>query len=171
MPQAQPVSTSGGLPADPLSVIGELIRSTDGALARMRLNQLASVPMEQGNRLVWLLELPVRHPDNSAEVVTMRIEQDQASSDTSEKAAWTADLAFDLGTKGALRARVALRAGRISVLFWADADQTRTEVQEKLPQLKTDMEKKKLDVATLNAGPGQPAPEELTHASLLETRA
>jgi hypothetical protein len=171
LPQPQPVMQAGTLPADALSLVGELVNNAEGALARVRLNQLGSIAPDNGSRLVWLLELPVRHPDNRAEVVTMRIEKDDAGQDGQVQSAWTADLAFDLGAKGELRARVALRAGRVSVLFWADADQTRAEVRDKLPRLRNAMEQKQLDVATLSAGADQPAAPPVPSASLLETKA
>ncbi|MDH3767981.1 MAG: flagellar hook-length control protein FliK, partial [Gammaproteobacteria bacterium] len=171
LPHAQPVAQPPVLPTDLLSLVGELIGNSDGALARVRLNQLASVTPEHNNRLVWLLELPVRHDDNRAEIVALRIEKEGEGQSAEQNAAWTADLAFDLGTKGELRARVALRAGRISVSFWADVESTRSEVNEKLSGLQDTMEKKQLDVGCLSCGAGRPADPPAPQASLLETQA
>ncbi|MDH3589042.1 MAG: hypothetical protein OEQ74_06535, partial [Gammaproteobacteria bacterium] len=43
LPHPQPVTQSTALPGEPTSLVGELIRESDGALARVRLNQLGSV--------------------------------------------------------------------------------------------------------------------------------
>ncbi|NNF67776.1 MAG: hypothetical protein HKM98_09745 [Gammaproteobacteria bacterium] len=170
-PQAQPVVQAPALPTELFSLVSELLGQSEGSLARVRLNQLASVTPEPGNRMVWLLELPVRHANNDAEVVTLRIEQDSDTGQSAVESAWTADLAFDLADKGELRARVALRAGRISVTFWADADQTRLEVSNKVGQLQRAMEQKELDVGCVSCGVGQPEAEPVPQAALLETQA
>ncbi|MBT8136180.1 MAG: flagellar hook-length control protein FliK [Gammaproteobacteria bacterium] len=172
LPQPQPVNQQpAAMPGEPLLLLGDLINKSDGALARVRLNQLASITPDTSPRHVWLLELPVQHPDGRAEIVPLRIERDDESGGLQQQAAWTVDLAFDLGRRGALRARVALRAGKVSASFWADADDTRAEVSGRLGQLEDALKKKELDVGSLTCGGSQPIDPAPPESGLLEAKA
>ncbi len=170
-PAAQPVRAPAALPTDPLSLVGELVRHTEAALSRIRLDQLGSITPEQGGRQVWLLELPVQHPDRRSEIVTLRVERDDNGNSERHNASWAVDLAFDLGPRGELRARVALHAGKVTASFWADQDKTRADVQAGLAALRENLEERDLDIGLLSCGVEKPANEPAAPSSLLETTA
>jgi hypothetical protein len=54
---------------------GELLRQAEGALARVQLNQLSSLPQERAQAAEWLIEMPVRR-DGETDVWGLRISRD-----------------------------------------------------------------------------------------------
>jgi hypothetical protein len=104
---------------DPLQQLNELSRQTDGALARLTTVQLSNSapdPIVQS----MLIDLPVRHEDRAA-VLRFRIERDGSRRRSGESDAWTVEAAVDLGTIGALHARVTLIDKRIGVQLRAES--------------------------------------------------
>ena len=95
---------------DPAAAAQHLLKQVEGALARVELGQLASLPGEDTQAQRWWLELPVRAPDGGADVLQMRIEREAAGAGAAEEeAVWAVSLAFDLGSLGPVRARIAVR--------------------------------------------------------------
>ncbi len=104
----------------PAEQMNELARQTDGAVSRMTALQVGNVPQDTLSQPV-LLELPVRHGDR-ASVIRLRIEQDRSRQHESGSGdSWTMEAALDLGTIGALHARVTLTGHRIGVQLRAES--------------------------------------------------
>jgi hypothetical protein len=106
----------------PNQQMNELARQTDGALARLTTLQVANSSQNPPLHSM-LLELPVRHEDR-ATVLRLRVEQDgsgRQGAAGSGNDAWTVEAAMDLGTIGALHARVSLQGQRIGVQLRAES--------------------------------------------------
>lgn len=151
----------------------ELTRQTEGALARLQLNQLAALPVAGQPAPLWTLELPVRH-DERADVLHLRIEQDQSShtsSDTS-KNTWTVTLAMDIDNLGPLHARITLADQEVSATLWAERDSTVTLLDQHLKELRRDLDHAGLKTGAIRCQPGElPQAAMIKGAALVDLKA
>jgi len=142
---------------DPAAVAQHLLKQVEGALARVELGQLASLPSEDAQAQRWWLELPVRAPDGGADVLQMRIEREAPGPGAGEEeAVWAVSLAFDLGTLGPVRARVAVRGGSVSTLFYAEREATVAQLRSQLGGLEAALSQRGLQVGSIGCRAGEP---------------
>ena len=155
---------------------GELQRHVEGALARVQLNQLSSLPQE---RLApeWLIELPVRRGEET-DVWGLRIARDgrdggQREGPTSEEGdAWTVMLAFDLPGLGPMQSRISLRGDRVSAQFFSPIQGVLPRINEQLPRLQARLQQAGLRVAELTCHRGRiPAATAPAQTRILDERA
>jgi hypothetical protein len=132
----------------------ELMRQTEGGLARIHLNQLASQPQEDDNRRIWVTELPVRQGEQQ-DVIQLRIEEETDGGDKKRPKQWSVTLAMDLDKLGPVRIRVSLLDGQVSASFWAEETRTTRLFQDHLQQLKEQLSQSGLKVGNLSANQGQ----------------
>lgn len=141
----------------------ELLRQTEGALARLQLAQLSSLPAEHEQRTVWVTELPVWNGIDS-DIFGLRIERDDGSRAGKERrgSTWTVSLAFDLPGLGPVRARIGLSGEQVvSAAFWAEQPETTRLFQEHLADLQRQFEAAGFEVGVLACHSGTPpAPAE-----------
>ncbi len=118
------------------SQIAHLHKQLEGALSRIQLHQLASLPVsaEAADR-AWVFELPIRYNDTT-QLMHISIDTDESGphNDTMQQT-WTANLAFDLPELGAVHARISLRGDQLSTIFWAPSEITTAHFQSALPEL------------------------------------
>jgi len=118
------------------SQIAHLRKQLEGALSRIQLHQLASLPVsaEAADR-AWVFELPIRYNDTT-QLMHISIDTDESGphNDTMQQT-WTANLAFDLPELGAVHARISLRGDQLSTIFWAPSEITTARFQSALPEL------------------------------------
>lgn len=153
----------------------ELLRQADGALARVQLNQLASLPQERQPGMEWLIELPVRR-EAETDVWSLRIGRDPERGE--ERAAggtgggWNVMLAFDLPGIGPLQARVNLRGEQVSAQFFSRTPGTLALVQEHLPVLQARLRQAGLRIDEISCHHGQIPPAATpAYTRLLDERA
>jgi hypothetical protein len=131
----------------------DLLKQTEAALARVQLNQLASLPRESENRLVeWLFDIPVRR-GNDVDLWSARLYRDaEGNTETNEKtkAQWSVQLAFDLPGLGPMQAQVNLHGDRVSTHFWATRQDTLPRLRENLHALREAMLEVGLDVGEID---------------------
>lgn len=175
------VSATTGLNSMGLNAAAELTTPTlamqiEGALARLHVNQLASLSSPQQHPL-WVIELPLRH-DNHIDLIQLRIEQD-ASSHTPEaqERPWSVSLELQLGDLGPLYARITLLRQQVSVTLWAEENTTVSLANSNLERLQNDLVQAGLNPGTLHCQQGNPPhvpPRDAPLAgirSLVDTRA
>ncbi|WP_297526855.1 flagellar hook-length control protein FliK, partial [Thiohalobacter sp.] len=132
----------------------QLPAHVESALARLKLNQLASLPQDRAQPPDWLIELPVRR-DDAIDLWALRISRD--ADDTQENGnrrqaapSWTVTLAFDLPGLGPVQSRVTLQGkDRIMALFLSEQDDTLPRVEAHLPLLRQRLEQAGLSVESL----------------------
>lgn len=141
----------------PQQAPAELLHQAEGALARLQLNQLASLPAAGDERAVWTTELPVRR-DGGSDVIGLRIEQERdKGSKEAARHNWTVSLAFDLPGLGPVRARVSARGEQVAATFWAEREETVRLFQEHLDMLHRQLTDAGLEVGALACHTGVPA--------------
>lgn len=120
-----PLTALPGAPATlalldlPAQQLNELARQTDGALARLTTVQISNSATDAAVQSM-LVDLPIRHEDRAA-VVRLRIERDGSRRSQGGSDTWMVEAALDLGTIGALHARVTLTGKRLVVQLRAES--------------------------------------------------
>ncbi len=181
VPSAPGTSAAASLNPAGLNTAAELIAPAlamqiEGALARLHVNQLASLSSPQQLPL-WVIELPLRH-DNHIDLVQLRIEQNTSShTPDAQERPWSISLALEPGDLGPLYARITLLGQQVSVTLWAEENTTASLANRNIERLQDDLAQAGFNIGTLHCQQGSPphAPPRDTHLSgtrsLLDTRA
>ena len=135
----------------------DLLQQTEAALARIHLNQLASLPREADHRLVeWLFDIPVRRGDTidlwSARVYRDADEQSPAREQAAAR--WRVQLAFDLPGLGPIQAQINLHGERVSTHFWTSEADTLPLLRQHLHELRRGMLAAGLEVGDIDCQQG-----------------
>jgi hypothetical protein len=135
----------------------DLLQQTEAALARIHLNQLASLPREAEHRLVeWLFDIPARRGD-TIDLWSARVHRDSdGKPDKRERpdTQWRVQLAFDLPGLGPMQAQINLQGERVSTQFWATQADTLPLLREHLHELRRSMRAAGLEVGDIDCRQG-----------------
>ncbi len=136
----RPVSTSGEQQSQPQTdsaiskLLNLLLRQTEGGLARIQLNQLNSLPPEDGGKTVWQFELPLRHTDGF-DSFKVRIEREGGNGIPALHHPWRITINFDLDPLGPVQAQISLQCEEVSTLFMAERKESAELIDQHLPIL------------------------------------
>ncbi len=151
-----------------------LFRHAEGSLARVHLNQLASLPSEDSSRQVWQFEVPIRHQEH-VDSFLIRLEQDQAKNrDDDAKPIWYVTLTFNIEPLGPVKAKIAMHGEEISTMFLAERAESTELLNRRMAELGKAFTDSGLSVGQLLARHGDAQPEKPQHAitsSLLDEKA
>ena len=148
-------STATGREAGADSLLNRLTRLIESAVSRIQLQQAAALPVEEGPRQAWQIDLPIQLPDESHEAM-LRIER-EAGKNGENTATWAVNLAFQFDSIGTLQTRIALSGERVSATFWSEHDHTHRRIEQRLPKLQEAFEAQGLEVVHLAGVLGVPA--------------
>ncbi len=170
-----PATTAGTPGLNTPQLLTTLATQTEGALARLQINQLVSFSAAPDNPL-WTIELPLRQ-DHQTDLIQLRIEKDAASRTTNaQEKPWSISLKLEPAGLGAVHARLTLLGQQISVALWAEQTATATLANRNIESLQYGLTQAGFDTGTLCCQEGVPphtTPDALligTH-SLLDTHA
>jgi hypothetical protein len=172
-----PLTALPGAPAtlavldEPTQQLNELARQTDGALARLTTVQISNSAPDPAVQSL-LIDLPVRHEDRAA-VLRLKIERDGARRREGDGAeSWTVEAAVDLGTIGALHAKVTMIGKRIGVQLRAESPAVVAALSQRADELEALLAESGLDVDRVVCLHGMPAGDPGVRAArLLDVRA
>ena len=154
--------------------LNELQRFAEGALARVQLHQLSSLPQERALLPEWLIELPLRR-ENETDVWNLRIGRDaerERENPADTTPAWSVMLAFDLPGIGPMQSRVTLRGDRVTAQFFSKTQGVLPLVVEHLPLLQARLQQAGLCVDELTCHHGEiPKPAPPPKTRILDERA
>ncbi|BCX89221.1 hypothetical protein MIN45_P1591 [Methylomarinovum tepidoasis] len=108
------------------TLLDSLSRKVTAALARITVDQLASLPHPDRPETVWHLEIPY-HDDQRLEVLTLVIKREQERNGADAEAPrplWSVDLELQPASLGTIRARIVLSGKQISSYFWGERPDT-----------------------------------------------
>ena len=131
----------------------ELLAQTDGALARLQLNQLASLPQDEVQRQVWQFELPITQA-GGGDSIGIQIQREGESTDQTEGAAWSAHLKFNIEPAGPISAQLILVGKEISSHFLAARSESAKTIERLLPDLSKAFIAAGLEVGRITARQG-----------------
>lgn len=170
------------LPPEAAATLGALARAAEGAVARIRLAQLASLSPETARGegradpaapAQLHLELPVLFADRASTLsaVVERGARPPHAVDPSSPA-WTFTFAVDLGEAGGLSGRVALqRDGRIGVVLRAEKDTALKALRADLEQMREAFRGAGLTLSELDISLGRRLPGRDQPSHFVDTRA
>ena len=171
LPQAQ-ASVSTPVAGATLATATDMLRQTEGALARLQLSQVASLPSEQQPQRLWTLEIPVLH-EQRTDLFQLRIEEEIAGAGGDDAAPWSVMLAFDLPSLGPVHARILVNGPQVSATLWAEHPGTAALFNDQLEELRTGLQRAGVLVGRITCTEGAPTPPPPGpgNAPLVDTRA
>lgn len=140
-----------------------LFRHAEGSLARVHLNQLASLPNEDQGRQVWQFEVPIRHQDH-VDSFLIRLEQEQVTQKGNDaKPIWYVTLNFNIEPLGPITAKISMRDDEVSTMFLAERTTSAQLLNERMAELGRAFADSGLSVGQLFARQGDAQPDEPQH--------
>lgn len=172
-PQAQariPPQVDGQWPFERLVL--NLLEQAEGALARVRVNQLSHTSDEQTNLQTWTVELPIKD-HHQVDVLSLQISREGDRKRDPSEAKWIVTLAFDFDETGPFFAKVALQQKRVNVHITAEQTSTAARINNALPKLELSLISAGLSVDQLHvvAGPLPRGARSQIYQSLVDTHA
>ena len=153
-------------------IIDELIRQTEGSIARVQLSQLASTAQDSNTPQTWTFELPLRHSEN-IDVVQLRIEKEDSQEGEEKESRWQVTLTLDLPEIGTVYATITIQGERSSTRLWAVEKETALLIDNNLQLLRDALEKHGVNSGEISCQHGCPPapPRQKRHTLLVDTRA
>lgn len=149
----------GGMENALTRLLQDLFQATEGALAKIRYNQLSSVPTEEAQRPSWHLDLPFRI-GQQLHNLHLRIREEEEDEPRRKKggqsAPWTVEMDFELSSLGPIHARVSLQQETVTVVFWAVQHDTHRLIMDHLDLLESALRYAGLETRNLSAHCGVP---------------
>jgi len=136
--------------------IKELMSKTEGAVAKITLNQLASSNIEHtGNRQTWQIEIPFLS-NQSSESVFLQIEREDApnAQHKEEEQKWTISLEMNPPKLGLIKNKLSLKKQHVNADFWAENPETRGLIQQHLDVFKKQLIRANLQPEHIQASNG-----------------
>ncbi len=178
LPTQQPATTQANNTSQTdsgfVKLLEILFRHAEGSLARVHLNQLASLPADEGNRQVWQFEVPVKHQDH-VDSFLIRLEQEQTRNKGDDtKPIWYVTLSFDIEPLGPVKAKISMHENEVSTIFLAEKAESAELLNKRMAELSKAFTDSGLSVGKLLASHGDAQPEKPQHSintSLLDEKA
>ncbi len=139
----------------PLPQLQELLRQTEGAVHRIQGQQIQAAAEQEAGRLLWSLELPVRHEDRIG-LLELRISQEKRQEHGEDALPLVVMLKLDLPHAGPVAARLTLQGEQLGLVMWAEQEDTLAMARGALPELKQRLEDSGLKTNRLSLLHGQP---------------
>jgi Flagellar hook-length control protein FliK len=111
-----------------------ILNKTEGAIARIVLDQLASLPKNDDQQNFWQIEIPFKD-GNHSDSVKLKINRDENSGKDSHQANWSVVLELSPPGMGTLRSKISLIDDKVHTYFWSDQKNTSLMVQEQIDLL------------------------------------
>ncbi len=142
--------------ADHDPILHRLLNETEGALARITVNQLASSHRPgDGTALAWHLSIPVVD-DDTVDEVHLRIRRERKRSKANAPAIWSVSLGFSTAKLGDLHAKLVLVDRSLSACFWAERPETYTLIKTHQHVLHRVLQETRLQITAISIFQGKP---------------
>lgn len=154
-PETNPQGKAETTTAD-LEQLKILLQKTESSIAKITLDQLASVAKEDGTQQLWQVEVPFLNKDK-ADSVKIEIERDQRHKDSSDSQSWSVTITLTPPNLGTLHCKVTFLDGTINTHFWSGQASITRLIEQNLDALKRQLENSGLKTGHLEALEGEPA--------------
>jgi len=128
----------------------ELQTKSEGALARLVLNQLKSLPQDEANRQVWTVELPFVDK-KQAKSLQIQIEEENHKNAEQDNKTWSATLSLEPPNLSPLHCKISFFNGTVHANFWSETGKTTQIIEGNLDYLSERFEAIGLKPGNLNA--------------------
>jgi hypothetical protein len=155
-----------------LEQLKNLLQKSENSLARLILDQLASVPKEDSPKQQWLIEIPFLNHDQ-ADSVKIEINKDQHAKQEEQNQTWSVTVTLSPPNIGTIRCKIAYFDNTVNTHFFAEKPQTSALIKHHLDYLKQQLEQAGLKTGHIEASEGivEALPSRLTADSLLDEKA
>jgi hypothetical protein len=138
-----------------------LLHQTEGALARLKLTQLASSPQDAARAGAlpstdFMVELPMML-GHELSLAQLQVQRDGAGKNRKSERGWRVRFAVSFSAIGEVGAQVSLLGGTTNVVMWASEPATADALEEMLPELAPALGAKGLTVGSVRIRRGIPA--------------
>jgi hypothetical protein len=159
------------LGAEPDDIGKQVLERTEGALARLRLHQNASLPDPIIKTTAdWSMDLPVSMGTQHA-VLHLQIHRDPDQQEqTPAERGWQMRFAIALPQLGEAGAQVSLRGGTTGVMLWAAERETSEALEAHVMALRQTLAEVGLRPGAVIVRHGEPAPAATASGRLLDAR-
>lgn len=139
-----------GAPPPPTDhkLLGSLIKDVDGMIKQIVTNQLQALDPAQSPH--WVLEIPFRTSSGLTALEADIRREPRAEPDDEDT--WSMRLNLDLPRLGPLTIKLSLRSERLSASLQAIGEDSATALTQNLDKLRTQLESRDIEVASLHAG-------------------
>jgi Flagellar hook-length control protein FliK len=149
-----PTKTLPNVLAGGIDIDNALLNKTEGAIARIVLDQLASLPQNDDQQNTWQIEIPFTDGHHT-DTVKLKINQESKSNQASQQANWSVMLELNPPGLGTLHSKISLVDDSIDTHFWSDQQTITALVREHLDLLSARYMQAGLAVGQLNALEGR----------------
>jgi hypothetical protein len=132
----------------------ELLQKSEGALARVVLDQLASLPQNDGKQIAWHMDLPFLQGGDPGSARLKIVREDRPQGSEGEQAFWSVVLELEPPGLGTVHSRITLVGERVDTYFWTDRAATCGLIGEHLDLLSARFKQAGLEVGQVAALPG-----------------
>lgn len=155
-----------------LELLTQSLTKTHGALAKLTLDQLNSLPKDETPRQSWIIELPFFNPPN-IDSVLIEVEQDRVASSESKLKNWAVSITISPPDLGTIHCKLSCYDGSVNSRFWSESANTVEKINRHLDYLKQQFELKGLSAGFMEAHQGKPATtsQKQPSATLLSVKA
>ena len=138
-----------------LNLFKEILQKSNNTLARIILDQLNSLPKEEGNKQTWSLELPFLNNDQT-EKVSIEIEQDQQPDKPEQKNNWSVSITISPPELGTIHCKLNCYDHIVSTRFWSEHPDTVAKINSHLGYLKQQLENNGINPGLMDVQQGKP---------------
>ncbi|WP_198244836.1 flagellar hook-length control protein FliK [methane-oxidizing endosymbiont of Gigantopelta aegis] len=134
----------------------QLQQKSSQVLARIVMDQINSLPKEEGNKQVWLLELPFLNqgkPDKVRLEIEQQAEQDKTSEDMQK---WAVNITVSPPGLGTVYCRMNCVGQVVNTRFWSDRPATADKISRFLDRLKQQLNAKGVTTGIMTVQAGKP---------------
>jgi len=153
-----------------------LLGQAEAALSRVRLLQLASLPLDAARAAApgavgtaeWNLELPMMLGHELA-LAPLQISRDGKGRRDRRERGWRVAFSLDFPALGEVGAQVSLLGESTNVVIWAEEAGTAAALEEMLPGLTPALMARGLEVGSVRVRRGRPAPAQRPSGQLMDS--
>jgi hypothetical protein len=138
------------LQANEVDLIKEMQQKTESSLAKIVLNQLSSLPKEEGIKQGWVIDLPFLNKEFS-ESVKIEINREQQDNENAKQENWAVTITITPPELGAIHCKVSCFDKTINTRFWSEAEGVVSKITQNLDYLKTQLEKAGMETGHMSA--------------------
>ncbi len=133
------------------TLLKEVQSKTEGTLARLMLNQLKSLPQEDPNKQIWVIDLPFTDKKEKPTSVKIQIEENHKKTDDPEQKNWSATLTLTPPNMQTLHCKISYLNQAVHANFWSEHTKTTQIIQNNLDYLSQRLEEAGLTPGNISA--------------------
>lgn len=131
-----------------------LLNHQEGALAKIMLDQIASLPRDEFGKQIWQLELPFLN-GQSAQSAKLKIVRDEGNRTSKYQQSWTVVLELNPSGSEVINCKIKLSGKQVDTYFSSSSEQTSNLIKDNLTRLKQRFHKAGLQTGYLESKFGE----------------